>query len=76
MVGVAVNVQPEPAQPGLLPAVSAMLTDGVTDELTATERVLDVPETEVAAIPNLMFGRLELVVPVACVHAVETTPST
>ena len=34
MVGVAVNVQPEDAQPGLLPEVSAILTEGVTEVVT------------------------------------------
>ena len=76
MVGVAVNVQPEPTQPGLLPEVRATLTEGVTEELTETVIVLDVPEAGDEAMPRIMLGRLVLVVPVAWVQAVETTPST
>ena len=48
MVGVAVNVQPEPAQPGLLPEVSAMLTDGVTEAVTPTVILFDVAVVAVA----------------------------
>ena len=34
MVGVAVKVNDEPAQVGLLPLVNAIDTDGVTEEVT------------------------------------------
>ena len=41
MVGVAVNVNDEPAQVGLLPVVNAMETDGVTDGNTVTVMLLE-----------------------------------
>ena len=48
MVGVAVNIQPDPAQPGLLPVVSAILTDGVTEAVMPTVMLLDVAVVDVA----------------------------
>ena len=42
MVGVAVNVQLDDAQPGLLPEVSAMLTAGVTDVVMLMVMLFDV----------------------------------
>ena len=36
------KVQPDAAQPGFVPEVKAMLTEGVTDEVTATVMLFDV----------------------------------
>jgi hypothetical protein len=46
LVGVAVNVQPEAAHAGLLPVVSAMLTDGVTTGFTVMVMLFDVAVVE------------------------------
>jgi hypothetical protein len=44
--GVAVNVQPDAAQPGLLPDVSVMLTEGITTGFTVMVMLFDVAVVE------------------------------
>jgi len=53
-----VNVQPDAAHPGFVPEVKAMLTEGVTDEVTDTVMLFDVAVVEEAQAALLVITQL------------------
>ena len=62
LTGVAVKVQPLPRQPGLLPLVREILTDGAIEVVTFVVMTLELTGDRLPDRPKIILGLLTLVV--------------